>query len=135
MQAQVKGLVTVVSIMRGPHATGAPTCVSKTRKMLAINKVPISKKRPPRNFDTGHASSPSTSVSEHTSQRTLLDTELHSKRPTRVPLLSKRYRQLHQPTPQGVFPQNWGGTELSRTVTCMVLKTTTNDRRTSSSLP
>ncbi|GFT92889.1 uncharacterized protein TNCV_740491 [Trichonephila clavipes] len=37
--------------------------------------------------------------------------------------------------PQGVLPQNWGGTELNRTVTCMVLKATANDRRTSSPLP
>ncbi|GFU09233.1 hypothetical protein TNCV_1122381 [Trichonephila clavipes] len=28
--------------------------------------------------------------------------------------------------PQGVLPQNWGGTEQNRTVTCMVLKA--NDR-------
>ncbi|GFX03022.1 uncharacterized protein TNCV_3261681 [Trichonephila clavipes] len=32
---------------------------------------------------------------------------------------------------QGTLPQNWGGTELSCTVTCMVLKVTANDRRTS----
>ncbi|GFT81047.1 uncharacterized protein TNCV_1935821 [Trichonephila clavipes] len=31
--------------------------------------------------------------------------------------------------PQRVFLQNWGGTELNRTVTYMVLKTKTNDRR------
>ncbi|GFX69109.1 cullin-4A [Trichonephila clavipes] len=37
--------------------------------------------------------------------------------------------------PQGVLPQNWGGTELNCTVTCMVLKATANDRRTSSTLP
>ncbi|GFX30475.1 hypothetical protein TNCV_3461261 [Trichonephila clavipes] len=30
---------------------------------------------------------------------------------------------------QGVLPQNWGGTEQSRTVTCMVLKAKANDRR------
>ncbi|GFW00049.1 uncharacterized protein TNCV_3568391 [Trichonephila clavipes] len=30
--------------------------------------------------------------------------------------------------PQGVLPQNWGGNEQNRT--CMVLKTTDNDRRT-----
>ncbi|XP_055944391.1 uncharacterized protein LOC129975354 [Argiope bruennichi] len=33
-------------------------------------------------------------VSEHTFQRTLLDMGLRSKRPTRVPLLTKRHRQL-----------------------------------------
>ncbi|GFV25412.1 uncharacterized protein TNCV_1146821 [Trichonephila clavipes] len=35
----------------------------------------------------------------------------------------------------GVLPQNWGGTKLNRIVTSMVLKTTANDRRTSSPLP
>ncbi|GFX46172.1 hypothetical protein TNCV_2298211 [Trichonephila clavipes] len=33
--------------------------------------------------------------------------------------------------PWGALPQNWGGTELNRTATCMVLKATANDRRTS----
>ncbi|GFU67801.1 uncharacterized protein TNCV_4684221 [Trichonephila clavipes] len=31
--------------------------------------------------------------------------------------------------PSGVLPQNWGGNEPNRTVTCMVLKATDNDRR------
>ncbi|GFW01983.1 uncharacterized protein TNCV_1148631 [Trichonephila clavipes] len=31
--------------------------------------------------------------------------------------------------PQGVLPQNWGETELSHSVTCMVLKAMANDRR------
>ncbi|GFS94844.1 uncharacterized protein TNCV_4457111 [Trichonephila clavipes] len=31
--------------------------------------------------------------------------------------------------PQGVLPQNWGGPEQNRTVTCMVLKAKANDRR------
>ncbi|GFT92894.1 uncharacterized protein TNCV_740541 [Trichonephila clavipes] len=30
--------------------------------------------------------------------------------------------------PQGVLPQNWGGTQQNRTVTCMVLKTKADDR-------
>ncbi|GFS89448.1 hypothetical protein TNCV_1809631 [Trichonephila clavipes] len=30
--------------------------------------------------------------------------------------------------PQGVLPQNWGETELNRSVTCIVLKATTKDR-------
>ncbi|GBO24076.1 hypothetical protein AVEN_160407-1 [Araneus ventricosus] len=37
---------------------------------------------------------PSASASEHTVQRTLLDMGLCSRRPTRVPLLTKRHRQL-----------------------------------------
>ncbi|GFS81283.1 hypothetical protein TNCV_1224831 [Trichonephila clavipes] len=36
---------------------------------------------------------------------------------------------------QGVLPQNWCGSELNCTVTFMVLKTTANDRCTSSPLP
>ncbi|GBO44315.1 hypothetical protein AVEN_150193-1 [Araneus ventricosus] len=38
---------------------------------------------------------PSASVSEHTIQLTLLDMGLCSRRSTRVPLLTKRRRQLH----------------------------------------
>ncbi|GFX82016.1 hypothetical protein TNCV_2572151 [Trichonephila clavipes] len=37
--------------------------------------------------------------------------------------------------PQGVLTQNWVGTEPNRTVTCIVLKATVKDRRTTSSLP
>ncbi|GFX74427.1 hypothetical protein TNCV_3213141 [Trichonephila clavipes] len=36
---------------------------------------------------------------------------------------------------QGVLRQNWGGTELNRTVNCMVLKATANSRSTSIPLP
>ncbi|GFV55488.1 uncharacterized protein TNCV_3776751 [Trichonephila clavipes] len=31
--------------------------------------------------------------------------------------------------PQGIHPQNWGDTELNRSVPCMVLKATANDSR------
>ncbi|GFW04760.1 hypothetical protein TNCV_4879961 [Trichonephila clavipes] len=31
--------------------------------------------------------------------------------------------------PSGVLPQNWGGNQPNRTVTCMALKATANDRR------
>ncbi|GFW93379.1 uncharacterized protein TNCV_2604971 [Trichonephila clavipes] len=33
------------------------------------------------------------------------------------------------PHPPGVLPQNWGGNELNRSVTGIVLKATANDRR------
>ncbi|GFX03119.1 uncharacterized protein TNCV_4289021 [Trichonephila clavipes] len=36
---------------------------------------------------------------------------------------------------QGFLSPNWAGTEPNRTVTCMVLKVTPNDRRTTSPLP
>ncbi|GFW39226.1 transposase domain containing protein [Trichonephila clavipes] len=44
---------------------------------------------------------PSRVVSEHTVQRTLLDMRLHSKRPFRVPLLTKRHLRLAQE------PRDW----------------------------
>ncbi|GFV44296.1 uncharacterized protein TNCV_4117731 [Trichonephila clavipes] len=37
--------------------------------------------------------------------------------------------------PQGVFPQNCGGNEPNRPVSCMVLKVTANNRHTTSPLP
>ncbi|GFS80623.1 hypothetical protein TNCV_3870421 [Trichonephila clavipes] len=43
--------------------------------------------------------------------------------------------EVNDPHRQGVLSLNWGGTELIRTVTCMVLKATANGRRTSSPLP
>ncbi|GFU69462.1 hypothetical protein TNCV_2282311 [Trichonephila clavipes] len=36
---------------------------------------------------------------------------------------------------QGVLLQNWGGTDLNRTVTCGVIKANANNRRTFSPLP
>ncbi|GFU36273.1 hypothetical protein TNCV_559141 [Trichonephila clavipes] len=66
---------------------------------------------------------------------------------TKIPVLNYTYRlEIWQPQVprgvggnerevgghqllQGVFPQNWGGTEPNRTVTCMVLKAKANGRR------
>ncbi|GFW04361.1 hypothetical protein TNCV_877331 [Trichonephila clavipes] len=50
--------------------------------------------------------------------------------------VGERGREVGSPLPSGCsLSQNWGGTELNRTVTCMMLKATANDRRTSSPLP
>ncbi|GFT39218.1 hypothetical protein TNCV_2897381 [Trichonephila clavipes] len=40
-----------------------------------------------------------------------------------------RRRKVGGPCPQGFLSQNWGENELNRSVTCMVLKSTANDRR------
>ncbi|GFY14423.1 uncharacterized protein TNCV_1314771 [Trichonephila clavipes] len=40
-----------------------------------------------------------------------------------------RRRKVGGPCTQGFLSQNWGGNEPNRTVTCMVLKATDNDRR------
>ncbi|GFU32973.1 uncharacterized protein TNCV_4155591 [Trichonephila clavipes] len=37
--------------------------------------------------------------------------------------------------PPGFLPQNWGRTDPNHTVTCVVLKATANDRRTTIPLP
>ncbi|GFY24129.1 uncharacterized protein TNCV_1011821 [Trichonephila clavipes] len=44
-------------------------------------------------------------------------------------LVEEEERCVDSDHPQGVLPLNWGETELSRSVTRMVLKATANDRR------
>ncbi|GFX69316.1 cullin-4A [Trichonephila clavipes] len=44
-------------------------------------------------------------------------------------LLEGEERWVASDHPQGVLPQNWGGTESNRIVTCMMLKPKANDRR------
>ncbi|GFV90035.1 uncharacterized protein TNCV_4643751 [Trichonephila clavipes] len=46
-----------------------------------------------------------------------------------VRLMEKEERWEAPDYPQGVLPQNKGGTEQNRIVTCMVLKPKANDRR------
>ncbi|GFV37346.1 uncharacterized protein TNCV_1757841 [Trichonephila clavipes] len=46
-----------------------------------------------------------------------------------VRLVEEEERWESADLPQGVLPQNWGGTEQNRSVTCMVLKATGNDMR------
>ncbi|GFX89973.1 hypothetical protein TNCV_886711 [Trichonephila clavipes] len=45
-----------------------------------------------------------------------------------------RGREVEAPDPPAVFILNQGGSELNFAVTCMVLKATANDRRTSRNL-
>ncbi|GFS95497.1 uncharacterized protein TNCV_814481 [Trichonephila clavipes] len=46
-----------------------------------------------------------------------------------VRLMEREERSEIPDHAQGVLPLNWGETELNRSVTCTVLKATTNDRR------
>ncbi|GFV93692.1 hypothetical protein TNCV_365931 [Trichonephila clavipes] len=48
-----------------------------------------------------------------------------------VRLGKERWAALTPPS-QGVILQNWGGTESNRTVTCIMLKATANNRRKTS---
>ncbi|GFY34594.1 uncharacterized protein TNCV_1372851 [Trichonephila clavipes] len=43
--------------------------------------------------------------------------------------LVEREERREASDPRNVHPQNWGGTEQNRTVTCMVLKTKANENR------
>ncbi|GFT41451.1 uncharacterized protein TNCV_3942181 [Trichonephila clavipes] len=43
--------------------------------------------------------------------------------------LVERVERWEAPDPPRCLPQNWGGNEPNRTITCMVRKATTNDRR------
>ncbi|GFU51899.1 uncharacterized protein TNCV_3734051 [Trichonephila clavipes] len=52
----------------------------------------------------------------------------------RVRLVEEKWRWEAPDNPQGVLPQNWGGTEKNRTVTCMVLTAKANDKRINSNL-
>ncbi|GFT84324.1 translin-associated protein X [Trichonephila clavipes] len=50
--------------------------------------------------------------------------------------VSRRRREVGDPDHfQGILPQKWGGNKPNRIVTCMVIKATAIDRRTSSPLP
>ncbi|GFU57555.1 uncharacterized protein TNCV_3637181 [Trichonephila clavipes] len=51
-----------------------------------------------------------------------------------VRLVERQERWGSLTNPGCVLPPNWGGTEQNRIVTCMVLKTTANDRRKSLAL-
>ncbi|GFX27991.1 hypothetical protein TNCV_773751 [Trichonephila clavipes] len=52
-----------------------------------------------------------------------------------VRLVDGKERWEASDQPQAVLPQNCGGTEQNHSVTCKVLKTTDDDRRTTSSFP
>ncbi|GFY10197.1 uncharacterized protein TNCV_2628761 [Trichonephila clavipes] len=56
---------------------------------------------------------------------------LNSRRATSPPLLRlvEEEKRCDAPDhPQGILPQNWGETQINRSVTCMVLKAAANDR-------
>ncbi|GFX06913.1 uncharacterized protein TNCV_1202281 [Trichonephila clavipes] len=56
---------------------------------------------------------------------------LNSRRATSPPvrLVEGEERWEASDHPQGILPQNWDETDLNRSVTCMVLKATADDRR------
>ncbi|GBN76236.1 Transposable element Tc1 transposase [Araneus ventricosus] len=71
-------------------------CVIKEKERWRLSRlVKQNRRQTVAQLTAQYNAGPSASVSEHTVQRTLLDRGLCSRLPTRVPLMTKRHRQLH----------------------------------------
>ncbi|GFY13939.1 uncharacterized protein TNCV_1296001 [Trichonephila clavipes] len=83
-------------------------------------------------FDSNVRIRPGLSTPGHDGHPTLkLKTETSRRRAASplVRLVEGEERWEATDHPQGPLPQNWGETELNRSITCMVLKATDNNRR------
>ncbi|GFV46212.1 transposase domain containing protein [Trichonephila clavipes] len=76
------------------HGVGRPDAIKEKGRQRLSCMAEQNRSQTVAQLTAQYNAGPSRIVSEHTVQRTLLDTGLRSKRPTRVPLLTKRHRQL-----------------------------------------
>lgn len=76
------------------HGVGRPHAIQEKGRRRLSRMVKQNRSQTVAQLTAQYNAGPSGNVSEHTVQRTLLDMGLRSKRPTRVPLLTKRHRQL-----------------------------------------
>ncbi|GBL75234.1 hypothetical protein AVEN_194466-1 [Araneus ventricosus] len=76
------------------QGVGRPRVIKEKRRRRLSRLVKQNRRQTVAQLTAQYNAGPSASVSEHTVQRTLLDMGLYSRRPTRVPLLTKRHRQL-----------------------------------------
>lgn len=76
------------------HGVGRPHAIKEKGRRRLSRMVKQNRSQTVTQLTAQYNAGPSRIVSEHTVQRTLLDMGLRSKRPTRVPLLTKRHRQL-----------------------------------------
>ncbi|GBL70882.1 hypothetical protein AVEN_73727-1 [Araneus ventricosus] len=76
------------------QGVGRPSVIKEKGRRRLSRLVKQNRRQTVAQLTAQYNASPNTSVSEHTVQRTLLDMGLCSRRPTRVPLLTKRHRQL-----------------------------------------
>ncbi|GFX25255.1 transposable element Tcb1 transposase [Trichonephila clavipes] len=76
------------------HGVGLPHAIKEEGRRRLSCMAELNRRQTVAQLSAQYNAGPSRIVSEHTVQRTLLDTGLLSKRPTRVPLLTKRHRQL-----------------------------------------
>ncbi|GBM48810.1 hypothetical protein AVEN_182394-1, partial [Araneus ventricosus] len=72
---------------------GRPRVIKEKGRRRPSRLVKQNRRQTVAQLTAQHNAGPSASVSEHTVQQTLLDMGLCSRRPTRVPLLTKRHRQ------------------------------------------
>ncbi|GBL92077.1 hypothetical protein AVEN_102621-1 [Araneus ventricosus] len=77
------------------QGVGRPRVIKEKGRRRLSHLVKQNRRQTVAQLTTQYNAGPSASVSEHTVQLTLLDMGLCSRRPTRVPLLTKRHRQLH----------------------------------------
>ncbi|GBM61631.1 hypothetical protein AVEN_122248-1 [Araneus ventricosus] len=76
------------------QCVGRPRVVREKGRRRLSRLVKQNRRQTVAQLTAQYNAGPSASVSEQTVQRTLLDVVLCSRRPTRVPLLTKRHRQL-----------------------------------------
>ncbi|GBN88135.1 hypothetical protein AVEN_63433-1 [Araneus ventricosus] len=76
------------------QGVGRPRVIKENVRRRLSRLVKQNRRQTVAQLTAQYNAGPSASISEHTVQRTLLDMGLCSRRPTRVPLLTKRHRQL-----------------------------------------
>ncbi|GBO32269.1 hypothetical protein AVEN_135358-1 [Araneus ventricosus] len=76
------------------QGVGRPCAIKEKGRRRLSRLVKQNRRQTVAHLTAQYNAGPSASISEHTVQRTLLDTGLCSRRPTRVPLLTKCHRQL-----------------------------------------
>ncbi|GBM81189.1 hypothetical protein AVEN_197331-1 [Araneus ventricosus] len=81
-------------ISSGRQGVGRPRVVKEKGRRRLSRLVKQNRCQTVAQLTTQYNAGPSPSVSEHSVQLTLLDMGLCNRRPTRVPLLTKRHRQL-----------------------------------------
>ncbi|GBN45201.1 hypothetical protein AVEN_167578-1 [Araneus ventricosus] len=76
------------------QGVGRPRVIKEKGRRRLSRLVKQNRRQTMAQLTAQYNAGPSASVSEHTVQRALLDMGLCNRRPTRVPLLIKRHRQL-----------------------------------------
>ncbi|GBM60926.1 hypothetical protein AVEN_192384-1 [Araneus ventricosus] len=77
------------------QGVGCPRVIKEKGRQRLSRLVKQNRRQTVAQLTAQYNAGPSASVSEHTVQRTPLDMGLCSKRPTHVPLLTKRHCQIH----------------------------------------